>query len=79
MSYELQVSKDLRRFGLGRLLTQALSDIGAQWGMTKAMLTVFKGRSKAHLTHDVAHVPVANHAAVLFYKSIGYVDHVYWR
>ncbi|KAI9572905.1 acyl-CoA N-acyltransferase [Boletus coccyginus] len=54
--YELQVSKDSRRFGLGRSLTQMLSDIGAQWGMTKVMLTVFK----------------ANRAAMSFYKSIGF-------
>ncbi|KAH0838357.1 ESSS subunit of NADH:ubiquinone oxidoreductase-domain-containing protein [Lanmaoa asiatica] len=70
--YELQVSKDSRRFGLGRLLTQILSDIGAQWGMTKVMLTVFKGSPKVHLAHDVAHVSVANHTAMLFYKSIGF-------
>jgi len=31
-----------------------VSDIGAQWGMTKVMLTVFKGLSKVHLTYDVA-------------------------
>jgi hypothetical protein len=43
VSYELQVAADARRCGLGRLLTQMLSDIGAQWGMTKVMLTVFKG------------------------------------
>ncbi|KAF9242873.1 acyl-CoA N-acyltransferase, partial [Melanogaster broomeanus] len=55
--YELQVSEDARRCGLGRLLTQTLSDIGAQWGMTKVMLTAFK----------------ANHAAMAFYKSIGFV------
>ncbi|KIJ21685.1 hypothetical protein PAXINDRAFT_64676, partial [Paxillus involutus ATCC 200175] len=55
--YELQVAADARRCGLGRLLTQMLSDIGAQWGMTKVMLTVFK----------------ANHTALSFYKSIGFV------
>lgn len=74
MSYELQVSKDSRRFGLGRLLIQMLFDIGAQWDMTKIMLTVFKGHSKSHSTHDVAHVPVANHTARLFYKSTGCAD-----
>ncbi|KAF9229353.1 hypothetical protein BS17DRAFT_743333 [Gyrodon lividus] len=55
--YELQVSGDARRCGLGRLLTLMLSDIGAQWGMTKVMLTVFK----------------ANHTALSFYKSMGFV------
>ncbi|KAN0100681.1 Acyl-CoA N-acyltransferase [Tylopilus felleus] len=54
--YELQVSKESRRLGLGRVLTQTLSDIGARWGMTKMMLTVFK----------------ANHTAMLFYKSTGF-------
>jgi ribosomal protein S18 acetylase RimI-like enzyme len=54
--YELQVSKDSRRFGLGRLLAQTISDIGAEWGMTKVMLTVLK----------------ANQAAMLFYKSTGF-------
>ncbi|KAF8560418.1 acyl-CoA N-acyltransferase [Imleria badia] len=54
--YELQVSKESRRLGLGRLLVQTLSDIGAQWGMTKVLLTVFK----------------ANHAAMLFYRSTGF-------
>lgn len=45
-SYELQVSKDARRFGLGRLLVQILSDIGAKWNMTKIMLTVLRGGPK---------------------------------
>jgi hypothetical protein len=56
MSYELQVSKDSRRFGLGRLLAQTISDIGAEWGMTKVMLTVLKGHPRVYLTYDVAHV-----------------------
>ncbi|KAG6381232.1 hypothetical protein JVT61DRAFT_5636 [Boletus reticuloceps] len=56
MSYELQVSKRVRRFGLGKLLVQILSDIGAQWGMTRVMLTVLK----------------ANHAALSFYKFTGF-------
>lgn len=74
VSYELQVSKESRRFGLGRVLTQTLSDIGARWGMTKMMLTVFKGRPKCYSKYDVAHASVANHTAMLFYKSTGYVD-----
>jgi GNAT superfamily N-acetyltransferase len=42
-SYEIQVSKDYRRHGLGRVLMQKLADIGTAWGMQKIMLTVFKG------------------------------------
>ena len=77
-SYELQVSKECRRFGLGKLLVQILSDIGTEWDMTKIMLTVLKGCPKIHLTHLVAHVSAANITAVLFYKSVGYARHVYW-
>ncbi|OJA21167.1 hypothetical protein AZE42_04555 [Rhizopogon vesiculosus] len=54
--YELQVTEQSRGLGLGKLLTSALSDIGSQWGMKKAMLTVFK----------------ANSAALAFYKSLGF-------
>ncbi|KIJ68373.1 hypothetical protein HYDPIDRAFT_106562 [Hydnomerulius pinastri MD-312] len=54
--YELQVSKDARRCGLGKLLTQMLLDIGAEWAMTKVVLTAFR----------------ANGAALLFYKSMGF-------
>ncbi|KAI6047583.1 acyl-CoA N-acyltransferase [Pisolithus marmoratus] len=54
--YELQVSKNARHCGLGKLLTQRLSDIGATWGMKKVMLTVFK----------------ANRSALSFYRSVGF-------
>lgn len=54
--YELQVSKSARHCGLGKLLTQKLSDIGATWGMEKVMLTVFK----------------ANQSAFSFYRSVGF-------
>ncbi|KAG6336938.1 hypothetical protein ID866_2132 [Astraeus odoratus] len=54
--YELQVSKHARRCGLGKLLTQHLSDIGAKWNMEKVMLTVFK----------------ANQSALAFYTSVGF-------
>ncbi|KIK28487.1 hypothetical protein PISMIDRAFT_673495 [Pisolithus microcarpus 441] len=53
--YELQVSESARHCGLGKLLTQKLSDIGATWGMEKVMLTVFK----------------ANQSAFSFYSSVG--------
>ena len=42
-SYEIQVSNEYRRCGLGKVLMQRLADIGATWGMQKLMLTVFKG------------------------------------
>ncbi|KAI6005314.1 acyl-CoA N-acyltransferase [Pisolithus orientalis] len=54
--YELQVSKSARHCGLGKLLTQKLSDIGATWGMEKVMLTVFKD----------------NQLALSFYRSVGF-------
>ncbi|KAI6162243.1 hypothetical protein EDD17DRAFT_1758045 [Pisolithus thermaeus] len=55
--YELQVSKNARHCGLGKLLTQKLSDIGATWGMEKVVLTVFKG---------------SNQSAFSFYRSVGF-------
>ncbi|KAH7883653.1 acyl-CoA N-acyltransferase [Phlebopus sp. FC_14] len=54
--YELQVSKDARRCGLGKRLTQMLQEIGTKWGMEKLMLTVFR----------------ANDSALCFYESIGF-------
>lgn len=55
--YELQVSKHVRRYGLGRWLTLKLADIGAEWGMQKVVLTVFK----------------ANQPALSFYTSVGFL------
>jgi len=54
--YELQVTEQSRGLGLGKLLTNALSDIGSRWRMKKVILTVFK----------------ANSAAFAFYKSLGF-------
>lgn len=45
--------------------------------MKKVMLTVFKGSLNVRLRYDVAHASVANHAAMFFYKSTGYANHVY--
>jgi GNAT superfamily N-acetyltransferase len=42
-SYDLQVSESSQRHGLGRTLMNHLSKIGADFGMDKIMLTVFKG------------------------------------
>jgi ribosomal protein S18 acetylase RimI-like enzyme len=55
-SYELQVSKDAQQRGLGKTLTQQLSNIGSKWGMRKVMLTALK----------------RNTAALRFYQSTGY-------
>lgn len=55
--YELQVSKHVRRYGLGKWLTLKLVDIGAEWGMEKVVLTVFK----------------ANQSALSFYTSVGFL------
>lgn len=44
-SYDLQVSKTSQRHGLGRALMNHLAKIGADFGMDKIMLTVFKGSS----------------------------------
>ncbi|KAI6132777.1 hypothetical protein EV401DRAFT_1883674 [Pisolithus croceorrhizus] len=49
------ISRNARHCGLGKLLTQKLSDIGATCGMEKVMLTVFK----------------ANQSAFSFYRSVG--------
>ena len=46
-----------RKCGLGNALMQKLGSIGSKWGMRKIMLTVLK----------------ENTAAMLFYKSTGYV------
>lgn len=54
-SYELQVSKNAQKRGLGKKLTQQLADIGSKWGMQKVMLTALK----------------RNTAAIGFYKSTG--------
>ncbi|KAI0051782.1 acyl-CoA N-acyltransferase, partial [Auriscalpium vulgare] len=54
--YEVQVSKDAQRCGLGRQLMQFLRDIGKRWQMEKVMLTVLK----------------ANDRACALYKSIGF-------
>ncbi|KAG2159935.1 acyl-CoA N-acyltransferase [Suillus bovinus] len=54
--YELQVTEESRRFGVGKLLMSSLFDIGSRWRMKNVMLTVFK----------------ANSAASAFYKSLGF-------
>ncbi|KAJ7837538.1 acyl-CoA N-acyltransferase [Mycena olivaceomarginata] len=45
--YDLQVSESSQRHGLGRTLMNHLSKIGADFGMDKIMLTVFKGNARA--------------------------------
>ncbi|KAG1757499.1 acyl-CoA N-acyltransferase [Suillus lakei] len=54
--YELQVTEESRRLGVGKLLMGSLFDIGSRWRMKNVMLTVFK----------------ANSAASAFYKSLGF-------
>ncbi|VDB99699.1 unnamed protein product [Peniophora sp. CBMAI 1063] len=54
--YELQVSPDFRRHGLGRSLMSMLLILKQRWSMEKVMLTVFK----------------ANEPAVAFYQSTGF-------
>ncbi|KAG2366601.1 acyl-CoA N-acyltransferase [Suillus spraguei] len=54
--YELQVTKESRGLGVGKLLMGSLFDIGSQWMMKNVMLTVFR----------------ANSAASAFYKSVGF-------
>ncbi|KAJ7925856.1 acyl-CoA N-acyltransferase [Mycena leptocephala] len=54
--YDLQVSKTSQRHGLGRALMNHLAKIGADFGMDKIMLTVFK----------------ANKRALKFYKKFGF-------
>jgi GNAT superfamily N-acetyltransferase len=51
-SYEIQVSNEYRRCGLGKVLMQKLADIGATWGMQKLMLTVFKGIMRCFITEN---------------------------
>ncbi|KAF7347773.1 N-acetyltransferase domain-containing protein [Mycena venus] len=45
--YDLQVSKTSQRHGLGRALMNHLAKIGADFGMDKIMLTVFKANKRA--------------------------------
>ncbi|EIM92977.1 acyl-CoA N-acyltransferase [Stereum hirsutum FP-91666 SS1] len=45
--YELQVGKDARRTGIGRLLMQYLGEVGRHWKMDKIMLTVFRSNEPA--------------------------------
>ncbi|KAF9499717.1 acyl-CoA N-acyltransferase [Pleurotus eryngii] len=45
--YELQVSPDIKRQGLGRVLMEQVKAIGEKYGMDKIMLTVFKANSEA--------------------------------
>lgn len=44
-SYELQVSADAQRLGVGKRLMEALEWLGKAYKMDKVMLTVFKGPS----------------------------------
>ncbi|KAJ6503477.1 acyl-CoA N-acyltransferase [Mycena vitilis] len=55
--YDIQVSKTSQRNGLGQALMNQLVQIGADFGLDKIMLTVFKG----------------NKPALKFYKSFGFV------
>ncbi|KAL7677876.1 hypothetical protein ACOME3_004108 [Neoechinorhynchus agilis] len=55
--YEIQISSDCRRFGLGRLLIDLIGSIALSTGKELIMLTVFK----------------MNHQARRFFESMGYV------
>ncbi|KAJ6575192.1 acyl-CoA N-acyltransferase [Mycena capillaripes] len=54
--YDLQVAKQSQRSGLGRALMNHLAKIGADFGLDKIILTVFK----------------VNKRALKFYKSFGF-------
>ncbi|KAL4064892.1 hypothetical protein V8B97DRAFT_1182644 [Scleroderma yunnanense] len=71
-SYELQVSKHARRCGLGRWLTLSLATIGANWGMEKVMLTVFKG-PYSDTFFALSYCLIANQSALSFYTSAGFL------
>ncbi|KZV71288.1 acyl-CoA N-acyltransferase [Peniophora sp. CONT] len=59
--YELQISKEHQRQGLGRSLMKTLLALKQKWSMKKVMLTVFK----------------ANQSAISFYQSIGFTLDLY--
>ncbi|KAJ7783864.1 acyl-CoA N-acyltransferase [Mycena maculata] len=50
--YDLQVSQSSQRHGLGRTLMNHLAKIGADFGMEKIMLTVFKANKRALKFYD---------------------------
>ncbi|KAI6133115.1 hypothetical protein EDD16DRAFT_1820556 [Pisolithus croceorrhizus] len=69
--YELQVSKNARHCGLGKLLTQKLSDIGATCGMEKVMLTVFKGYAWAEWRLYLFSLPPSQPVGILVLSLCG--------
>ncbi|KAJ7487675.1 acyl-CoA N-acyltransferase [Mycena galericulata] len=50
--YDIQVSKSSQRHGLGRTLMNHMGKIGADFGMDKIMLTVFKANKRALKFYD---------------------------
>lgn len=71
-SYELQVSPDFKRQGLGRVLMEQVKAIGEKYGMDKITLTVFKGlpRCTSNLL-SLSDNCIDNSEAVQFYERNG--------
>ncbi len=72
-SYELQVSPDFKRQGLGRILMEQVKAIGRKYDMDKIVLTVFKGLLR--VTSPIYSFPddfIDNSEAVQFYEHSGY-------
>lgn len=76
LSYEVQVSREARGAGLGKLLMRCLETLARAYSLSKVMLTVFECKSSR--PYDISSalltlfVMLANVEARTFYKRINF-------